>query len=67
MMRAVMESAGLVLWPVASLVLFNLFAVGLGLWLYRRGSKPFYEDMARLALETPSSAREAAGAREGGR
>jgi hypothetical protein len=67
MMRSVMESAGLALWPVASLVLFNLFALGLGLWLYRRGSKPFYEDMARLALETPPSGGETAGTREGGR
>jgi hypothetical protein len=67
MMRAVMESAGLVLWPVASLILFNLFALGLGLWLYRRGSKPFYDDLARLALETAPSGGDAAGTREGGR
>lgn len=67
MMRAVMESAGLALWPVASLILFSLFVLGLGLWLYRRGSRPFYEEMSRLALEAPPSGGEAAGAKEGGR
>ena len=67
MMRAVMESAGPVIWPVASLILFNLFALGLGLWLYRRGSRPFYDDMARLALESAPDSGRAGGAAEGGR
>jgi hypothetical protein len=53
MMRTVMESAGLIFWPVLSLVLFTLFAAGTALWLWRRGSKGFYEDMARLALGGP--------------
>lgn len=51
MMRLVMESAGLTLWPVMSLLVFSLFSIGLVAWLYRSGSGGFYRDMARLALE----------------
>ncbi|HLP40971.1 MAG TPA: hypothetical protein VK465_05650 [Fibrobacteria bacterium] len=50
MMRTVMESAGLVFWPMLSLILFTLFATATTLWLWRRGSRGFYEDMAKLAL-----------------
>lgn len=51
MMRAVMEGAGLTFWPVLSLTVFGLSLLGLLAWLYRSGSRSFYRDMARLALE----------------
>ena len=50
MMRSVMESSGLVFWPVFSLLLFSLFTLALGLWLYRRGSSGYYDRMAGMAL-----------------
>jgi cbb3-type cytochrome oxidase subunit 3 len=55
MMRTVMEAAGLAFWPVLSLVVFTLFAAGATAWLWRRGSKGFYEDMARIALGGPAA------------
>lgn len=66
MMRLVMESSGLTLWPVLSLVVFSLFTAGLLAWLYRRGSGAFYRDMARLALEgSENSERITAGGEHG--
>lgn len=50
MMRNVMESSGLALWPVLSLVLFAAFTLALVLWLYRRGSALHYREMSGLAL-----------------
>ena len=63
MMRAVMESAGLTFWPVLSLTMFTLALIGLLAWLYRSGSKGFYRDMARMALDEGAarSAMEAGG------
>lgn len=56
MMRTVMESAGLVFWPIFSLILFGLFSLALVLWLYRRDSKAFYDRMAGMALGEPGTA-----------
>lgn len=52
MTRLVMESAGLTWWPLASLVVFGVFALLMVAWLYRKGSGGFYEGMARLALDS---------------
>jgi hypothetical protein len=51
MMRSVMEAAGLTFWPVLSLTVFGLYAVGLVFWLYRKGSREFYQSMAAMATE----------------
>lgn len=51
MMRAVMESADLTFWPVLSLAVFGIYAVGLVAWLYRKGSGKFYQSMAGMAVE----------------
>lgn len=51
MMRAVMEGAGLTFWPVLSLSVFGLFTAGLLAWLYRKGSREFYQSMAGMAME----------------
>ncbi len=55
MIRTVMESANLAIWPMLSLLLFAVFTLALCLWLYRRGSQPFYDRMSRLAMDDDAS------------
>jgi cbb3-type cytochrome oxidase subunit 3 len=58
--RLVMEGAGLTFWPMFSLVLFLASSGAMLAWLYRPGSRAFYGNLARLALD-----QDAAGKREG--
>ncbi|MEO6096031.1 MAG: cbb3-type cytochrome c oxidase subunit 3 [Fibrobacteria bacterium] len=60
MIRLVMERAGLTLWPVFSFVLFLVSSGAMLAWLYRPGSRAFYDDLARQALDQDD-----AGKREG--
>jgi cbb3-type cytochrome oxidase subunit 3 len=51
MMRQVMENAGLVTWPLITLVIFFLSSLVVGLWVWRRGSKETYDHISRLPFE----------------
>jgi hypothetical protein len=50
MIRLVMESAGLTLWPVLSFIVFFASSLIMVAWLYRPGSAPFYGSLSRMAL-----------------
>lgn len=51
MIREAMQHADLWQWQAAALVLFCLMALGIGVYLVRRGAGPFYEKLADLPLE----------------
>jgi cbb3-type cytochrome oxidase subunit 3 len=51
MIRLVMERAGLTLWPMLSLLIFLASSLAIVIWLYRPGSKTFYQNLARMALD----------------
>jgi cbb3-type cytochrome oxidase subunit 3 len=51
MMRSVMENAGLTFWPILSLAVFGIYAMGVVAWLFRKGSKDFYTTMSSMAME----------------
>ena len=53
MIRLVMESAGLTLWPVLSFIVFFASSLIMVAWLYRPGSKRFYGSLSRMALGEP--------------
>ena len=50
MIRQVMEEAGLTLWPVLSLAIFTLSCAAMLAWMYRPGSRDFYQRLSRMAL-----------------
>jgi hypothetical protein len=60
MIRLVMERSGLTFWPVFSFVLFLVSSGCMLAWLYRPGSKGFYGDLSRLALDESASRKEEA-------
>jgi len=50
MIRQVMEGAGLTLWPILSLLIFTLSSGAMIVWMFRSGSKGFYDRLSRMAL-----------------
>ena len=50
MIRQVMEGASLTLWPVLSLVLFMASSAVMLAWMYRPGSRGFYDRLSRMVL-----------------
>jgi cbb3-type cytochrome oxidase subunit 3 len=50
MMRWVMERSGLTMWPILSLLIFTISSAIMIAWMFRRGSKEFYAQVAQLAL-----------------
>jgi cbb3-type cytochrome oxidase subunit 3 len=50
MVRQVMETAGLTLFPMISLILFFLLSLSVVLWTWRKGSKNFYQSFSEIAL-----------------
>ncbi len=51
MIREVMESASLTLWPVLSLLIFTSSTAVMTAWIFRRGSRRHYDRMGNLPLE----------------
>lgn len=54
MLRLVMESAGLSLWPAISLVVFMLTTLAVLYWIYRPGSADFYRRLGTMVLDDKS-------------
>lgn len=61
MVRLVMESAGLTLWPVLSFVIFAVSCLAMLIWLYRPGSSDFYGGLSRMALGEGDEAKDGGG------
>lgn len=51
MLREVMQNAGLIKWPLISFILFFGFFSSLLVWIFRRGSTRFYEEMSTSILD----------------
>ena len=50
MIRQLMESAGLTLFPMISLVIFFCLSLAIDLWTWRKGSKKFYSEFSEATL-----------------
>jgi cbb3-type cytochrome oxidase subunit 3 len=51
MMRIVMEGARLTLWPSFSLAIFMISTLVMLVWIFRPGSRTFYQTMSSIALD----------------
>jgi cbb3-type cytochrome oxidase subunit 3 len=51
MLKDVLNSGDLAMWPQISLVLFLACFIGILLWVYRRGTHAHYSHMANLTLD----------------
>ncbi len=51
MTRLVVENAGLIFWPVVSLIIFAVALVFMLAWIFRPGSGRIYKRVARLAVD----------------
>ena len=58
MFRDVMMNAGLVVWPLFSLVLFFLSMTFVVVWIYRKNSKKFYDSMSLVVLDEGNNSQE---------
>ncbi len=51
MFRDVLSHANLTEWPILGLILFLMCSVGIIAWVFRKGSRSYYNEISNLVFE----------------
>lgn len=52
MLKEVMSHSGTSIYTIWVTVMFFIFFLMVGLWIFRRGSKQYYQEMGSMALDS---------------